>query len=159
MSTSVQADGPAATSGNGARDDDEVQLGRGLEHLAQHDRRRALIDADLDHAAPAECDLAQQRSLAGRVHRPRWDQSAAHRDGAQAHVIAQPLGREAAKGLRQGHRRATVVHRRGRTDRGPGIRRPARSSTFRRRGFGPMGARGKRSAMARAHMVEETGRP
>ena len=38
---------------------DEMQLGPGAEDLAQHDGRRALVDAELDHAPAAARRRAQ----------------------------------------------------------------------------------------------------
>ena len=77
---------------------DQVQLGAGLEHVAEHDGRRALVDADLDDAparrAAARAQharvLASECIVRGGIS-PCPTASARRRD-----VVAQAVGREAA---------------------------------------------------------------
>ena len=74
---------------------DEVQLGAGLEDLAEQHGRRALVDADLDDALAPGGDRAQQARVLLGVHRARGDQARADEHGAEADVVAQAVGREA----------------------------------------------------------------
>ena len=72
----------------------------------EHERRRALVDADLDRRPAAGGKLREQPRLVLGVHQPRRDQPAADGQRAQPHVLPDRVRGEAAKGLRQRHGRA-----------------------------------------------------
>ena len=81
----------------------EVKRGSGGHRLDELDRRRALVDAHLDHAVPRRRQAAQQRRLPFGVHRPRRDQPRTQRQSAQPRRVPQRRGREPAQRRRQGH--------------------------------------------------------
>ncbi|MFN8201697.1 MAG: hypothetical protein U0S48_03970 [Solirubrobacteraceae bacterium] len=85
---------------------DEMQLLAGSHDLGERDGGAALVDADLDYAGGIAGQPLQQRALGSGVHGPRRDQADRDRDRAQARVVAQAVGGEAANGLGQRHRPA-----------------------------------------------------
>ncbi len=91
---------------------DQMQFRVRAEHVAQRDRRGALVHADLDHPARARHRVQEHPGILGGMHRARRDQAKPDRQRPQAHVVAQAGGREAA-------------HGRGRIDTAPDYAHPA----------------------------------
>ena len=79
----------------------QVQLGAERQRPREHQRRRALVDPHLHRPAATPSQLGQKRRLAGGVHRPRRDQPAPQRQGAQPCGVAQAVGNRMADHLGQ----------------------------------------------------------
>ena len=130
----------AGSAQPGGPKDRRGEARRRIEDLAQHDGRRALVDAELTTRR------RRSRSRAGRPRRGRSASCAAGRpraneDRAQPHVVAQAVGRQPADGLGQRHRapaRSARPPRRGRARprlraAAPRRRPPGSSASTRRR--------------------------
>ena len=90
---------------------DQVQHRVERQGAREHERGRALVDADLDRRPPRGGELREQVGLRLRVHQPRRDQAGADGECAQPHVVADRVRRETADGLRERHGRRELTCR------------------------------------------------
>jgi hypothetical protein len=79
---------------------DQMQRRLGTERVQHDERRRALVDPDLDDLLAPAGKRRQQPRLARRVHRSRRDQPRADGHRAQTRIVADAIGRQAPDDLR-----------------------------------------------------------